>query len=433
MTAVLALDDVRYWRTCESVLGRDTELALLGEFLNRAAAGGAALLVTGEPGIGKTTLLDATAQDATARGTRVVHGCAVEFEVSVRYAGLHQLLVPLAGEIDTLADHHRRVLDVAADFAAGKDPDQLLICNAVLTLIRSVARAEPLLIVVDDVHWLDSATASVLGFAARSLARTAAGLLTPARADPGETCWHSEGGEGGELELGPLDETSAARLLNLAFPRLDSRTRRQVLAVACGNPLAVLELPTALAGLAPSAPAGQSPVLPLGRRLKQLYAPRLARIPLRSREALLMAALDDTVEADPSGLTDGDLSPADLLPAERARLVELRPGSQGLRFRHPLIRSAVVALASPDERRRAHRRLAELTSAHPARRAWHLAEAATGPDEDIAVLLERSAAASVRQGDGAGAFAALTRAVELAQPQAGEPAVWLAPRTWPQA
>jgi hypothetical protein len=404
-TAGLAMDSWTAppaWAPTWPLVGRDTELAVIGEFLRRA--GGSALILTGEPGAGKTALLDAAAEQAAATGTAVLRASGVEVETNLQFAGLHQVVAPLAGGFGGLSGAHRTALAVALGFSGGPAPDHLMVCNATLTLVRNASRAQPLLLIVDDLHWLDQASAAVLGFLARRLAGTAAGLLATVR--PDEPRFFPRSGLA-ELKLRPLDEASASRLMSSAFPQLPARTRQWLLAQACGNPLALLELPLALSehGHPPVGSPGM--VLPLGRRLRDIYTSRLAEMPERSRDALLMLALGGS---DPHACGPPDLP--GLGPAERARLVDMEPGSRRLTFRHPLIRAAVIELSTGDERRGAHRRLAELSD-QPDRRAFHLGEATTEPDEEVAKLLEQGAQASLRRGDGTAAVAALIRAAEL--------------------
>src|SRR5579862_2191178 len=312
------------WPLTGSLVGRDTELAVIGEFLCRA--GGGALILTGEPGAGKTAVLDTTAEQAAAAGIEVLCASGAEFETDVPFAGLHQLLAPLAEEFGGLSGPHRAALAVALGFSSGPAPDHLLVCNATLTLVRNVSEARPLLLVVDDLHWLDQASAAVLGFLARRLAGTTACLLAAARVD--EPGFFMRTGLA-ELELRPLDEAAASRLMSSAFPLLPARTRQWLLAQAHGNPLALLELPRALGehGHPPVGSPGM--VLPLGRRLREIYASRLAELPERSRDALLMLALGGTDNPRvPHAGGPRDL--AGLGPAERARLVDIKPGSHQL-------------------------------------------------------------------------------------------------------
>ena len=393
------------------LLGRDHELARIGAFLDRVARSGDAMLLIGEPGIGKTALLGTAADWALAGGARVLRASGVEFETDIPFACLHQTLVPLAEEFRKLDDHHRRALNAALGFGEGPAPGQLLLCHATLTLVRMVSQEQPLLIVVDDLHWIDQATASVLGFLARRLSGTAAGFLAALRSGP---VGFFERAGLTELELPPLDQASASLLMSSRYPLLPALTRRRLLAEAHGNPLAVLELPRGLDENGTTIAGHHATAIPLGRRLHQLYASRLDGLPRASREALLMAALDGTGDIRALEVIPGGGSGlAALGPAELTQLVGIRPGSRRLAFRHPLVRAAVVELATAEERRRAHRRLAELLCDQPERRAWHLGEAAIEPDEDVAASLDRSAHVILRRGDGIGAAAALIKAAEL--------------------
>ena len=399
------------WPLTRSLIGRDEELGLISGFIGRTASAGGAMLLIGEPGAGKTALLGAAAERAAACGIRVLRASGAEFEAGLPFATLHQVLVPLADEIERLDGPHRGALLAAMGFTGGLVPDPLLVGNAALTLIRTVSKAQPLLMIVDDLHRIDPASAPVLGFLARRLAGAAAGFPGALHADP-EGFFERTGLA--ELELQPLDEAAASRLLSSASPPLPRRTRRRVLADARGNPLALLELPRVLGERGQATTDGLATVLPLGRRLQGIYTSQLAGIPQRSRDALLLMALDGTAggrAVEAAG--DGYPSLSDLVPAEQAGLVDMMPGAQRLTFRHPLIRAAVVELATGDERRRAHQRLAQVLSDQPDRRAWHLSEAALEPDEEVAALLEHAAHTILRRGDATSAIAALTRAAEL--------------------
>jgi DNA-binding CsgD family transcriptional regulator len=215
-----------------------------------------------------------------------------------------------------------------------------------------------------------------------------------------------------ELELAPLNEESATALLSASYPSLAAGVRERLLDEAQGNPLALLELPAALSMPQRTADTKLPDVLPLGRRLQTLFATRVWELPPRTRRILLLAALESTGElrvlslATPAALED-------LAAAERARLVSVVGSPRRLEFRHPLTRAAVVELATESERRAAHRELAELWRDRPDRRAWHLAKSATGPDEEVAGLLEQVAHCVLDRGDAVGAIAALTRAAEL--------------------
>ena len=262
---------------------------------------------------------------------------------------------------------------------------------------------------VDDVQWLDTPSAAALAFIARRLAHSRIGFIAATRS-----------GSDGPLNraglplrlLRPLDDASAALLVGSRFPALAGRVQQRVLAEANGNPLALVELPLAMTEGQRTDAAPLPAVLPLTRRLSALFAERLTALPAPCRELLLLAAVDGTGSIDVLAAATGVGGVERLAPAERARLIVLERGGR-IAFRHPLARAAVVELATPSERRRAHLVLAEVYPEHSNHHAWHLAEASIRPDERIAALLVGSARANLRQGDAAGAVAVLTRAAEL--------------------
>ncbi|HTT55458.1 MAG TPA: AAA family ATPase [Streptosporangiaceae bacterium] len=400
------------------LLGRDRDLALIEALLAGTAGLPGALLVLGEPGVGKTALLDAAATAAAVAGVRVVRAAGVEFEADLPFSGLHQLLLPLHEEFSGLARGHRYALNAALGFGDGAAPDRLVVCTAVLTVLRRSAATRPLLMVVDDLPWLDRASAAVLGLVSRRLAGSQARFLGAART-----------GRGGffqnaglpELDLRPLDDDAAGQLLSARFPELVAGTRERVLAEARGNPLALLELPPVLRHADIAGRPGLPPVLPLSRRLQALFAAQVEGLPAAAQRLLLLAALDATGDLrilDALGTSSDGL--AELAAAERAELAHVDANTHRLAFRHPLIRSAVVELATEADRRQAHRQLAALFAGQPDRRAWHLAEATQGPDEQVAGLLEDSAQRVLQRGDATGAVAALARAAELSPGGAGK-------------
>ena len=392
----------------EGLIGRRDELATVGAFLDQARSGGAALLIFGEPGAGKTVLLEAAAEMALAAGTQVLRAAGVEFEADMSFAGLHQALLPLQGEFNMLSQPHWDALNVALGFGTGQAPDRMLVSNAALMMLRQAAAARPVLLAVDDLPWLDRVSAGVLGFAARRLAGSSVGFL--ATSSPGEESFFERAGLP-QLELGPLDGQAAAGLVDARFPGLAARTRQRVLAEARGNPLALLELPTVLDVSQPEALAQHPAGLPLSRRLQAMFAARVSALPERTRHLLLVMALDGT--GDPRVLRADGSRQDDLAAAEWARLVYVDHRIRRLAFRHPLIRAAVVGMSTDDERRRAHQQLAGLQAEEPDRQAWHLAEATLVPDEHVAGLLEQAAQRILARGDATGAVAALTRASEL--------------------
>jgi DNA-binding CsgD family transcriptional regulator len=397
----------------DGLVGRDTELALITAFLDRARTTGEALLLTGEAGVGKTALLHAAAEMAVGAGSRILRASGVEFEAELSFSALNQALLPLHSEFAQLNPTYRDALNVALGFDEGPAPDRLLVSNAMLELLRQAAADRHVLVVVDDVPWLDRASAAVLGSLARRLAGSRVGLLAAARS--GQDSFFERVGLP-ELEIRGLDEKSARVLMNTRFPALATGVRERLLTEAQGNPLALLELPAALSVPQLTAREALPTVLPLSRRLQGLFATRVRELPTRTRRLLRLIALDGT--GDLRVLGSGRQGLKDLAAAERARLAFIDKNSRGLVFPHPLIRSAVVDLATETERREAHRALAELWSDQPSRQAWHLAEASTGPDENVAARLDQSACQLLRRGDAVAALAALTRSADLSPAKA---------------
>jgi DNA-binding CsgD family transcriptional regulator len=395
----------------DQLIGREPEMDRIRVFLATASTEGGALLVTGEPGVGKTGLLNAASEAASAAGMRILRAAGVEFEAGTSFSGLNQLLLPLLDALPQLPAVHRDALNVALGFGDGAAPSPLVVSNAALVLLRQAATARPVLVILDDLPWLDRASAGVLSFAARRLAGSQVGLLGASRT--GEVDFFDHSGLP-ELEVRRLDDAAAGQLLDSRFPGLAPAVRHRILVEAQGNPLALLELPVALSpGMRASAMALPS-ALPLSRRLQALYGSRIAELPSRTRQLLLLMALDGTGDMR---VMEGGAAPEDgfrdLTAAEQARLAYVDRGIHRLAFHHPLIRSAVVDLSHAEERRSAHRVLAGVWSAQPDRRAWHLAEAAFEPDESVAAQLEGTAARVLARGDAVGCVKALTRASEL--------------------
>ncbi|MEU1283900.1 AAA family ATPase [Kitasatospora sp. NPDC005856] len=393
-----------------ALVGRDDDLRLVRERLG-VGAGGGALLLAGQAGIGKSAVLDAVAAAALADGARVLRASGVEFEADCGYSGLNQILFPHLGALEHLDVGLGDALRVVLGFDSGPPPEQLLVSNAALRLLQTVADGQPLLLVVDDLHWVDPASTAVLGFVARRVAGLGVGFVAAARS--GEL-GPREAGIFPTYELPPLDDESAARLLADRFPGLGRGVRRRLLAEAGGNPLALLELPTVVP---PAASADCPAVPPLSSRLETLFGARIARLPAGSRQLLLLAALEGSgdlgvLQAAARRAGDG-YGLDDLGPVERDRLVDIEEGEQRLRFRHPLIRSAMVLHALSGERRAAHAAIAQALADQPERRAWHLGEATLEPDEEVAALLEHAAGLTLRRGDAAGAMRTLIRAAAL--------------------
>ena len=393
-----------------ALIGRDEPLAVLASFVNASASDGGALLILGEPGLGKTALLDAAVSAASGQGVRVLRAAGAEFESDVSYAALNQLLLPVAGDIQHLTPGHATALSVALGFGDGPVPDRLMVATAVLMLLMRVAEQGALVVVVDDLPWVDRASAVVLGFLARRLGGTRVGLVAAQRT--GEEGFFERAGIP-ELVLRPLPDDKAGELIAARFPLLVGRTRQRIVGESGGNPLALLELSRERGGREVDAHAVPREGLHLNRRLHGLFASRVAALPQATGRLMLLAALDGTGDARimDSGVDGPTMN--DLGPAERLDLLMLDRENHRLVFGHPLIRSSVVELATSSERREAHRLLAEVFGDDPDASTRHLAEATIEPDERVAARVEESAYRMLRRGDAVATVAMLLRAAEL--------------------
>jgi hypothetical protein len=286
----------------------------------------------------------------------------------------------------------------------------LVLSNATLAVLAAAASGTPLLLIVDDLPWLDRASALVLGMVARRLAGLPVALLAACRT--GEPSFFDQGNLS-VVRVEPLSEESAAELLASRYPVMTARVRRRLLDAALGNPLALLELPVSLGDLARSV-AGTLPAeLPLGRRLQATFASRVRALPPSVYELLLLAVLDGTGDLRLIRALAAERGGEGLERAERAGLVRAEESTEQLTFRHPLIRSVIVELSTSEQRRRAHAELAARLAGQPERHAWHLAETTEEPDERVAALLQEVAHSNLRRGDSVGAVTELLRAAEL--------------------
>ncbi|WP_167450090.1 helix-turn-helix transcriptional regulator [Streptomyces hyaluromycini] len=375
--------------------GRKAELELIDSLLAGLGQGSSGLLLHGEPGVGKTALLDAAATRATALGMRVLRAAGVQSETRIPYSALHQLLYPVRHDVDRLDGHHRDALHQVFDLTRPPAPEPL-VSTAVLALLELTTAERGLLMITDDVAWFDEASAAVVGFVVRRIADAPIVFLAASRTGT-EDLFRRSGLP--ERKVESLDTGGAGAVLDAHAPGLAPAVRRRLLAEADGNPLALRELPAALTDRQLS---GQDPLpdrLPLSRRLAATCAGLLAELPAPTRTLMLLAALDadagvTTLRIAARGSADID----DLVPAERAGLVLAPAAGRGLSFCHPLIGTAVVDLAPPSDRRAAHEALAAALADDPERRAWHLAEAATGPDESVARALDEAALTAWRRG-----------------------------------
>jgi DNA-binding CsgD family transcriptional regulator len=390
--------------------GRRAEREALDRQLQRVRAGQSSVQVLrGEAGIGKTALLAYVAEQASE--CRVARVAGVESEMELAFAGLHQLCAPMLDGLEALPGPQRDALRVAFGMQDGNAPDRFLVALAILSLLAEVAETQPLVCLVDDVQWLDRASAQALAFVARRLLAERIAMVFAVR-EPSE---HDELHGLPELVVNGLGDDEARSLLAAAMPgRLDERVLDQIIAETRGNPLALLELPR---GLTPGELAGGfglPEARPLASRVEETFVRRIEALPPETRRLLLLAAAEQVGDvsllwraAERLGIR-GDAGRA----AEESALIEL---GIRVRFRHPLMRSAAYRAADFHDRQEAHRALAEATDPQtdPDRRAWHRAQAASGPDEAVAAELERSADRAQARGGAAAAAAFLARAAEL--------------------
>jgi hypothetical protein len=370
------------------------------------AGGSAALVVRGEPGIGKSALLEQLI--ASARGLQVVRAVGVEGEVDLPYAALHQLCRPMTRQIDALPQPQSDALQVAFGLAAGEAPDRYMVGLAALGLMSEAAATQPVLCVVDDAQWLDPETTRALAFIARRLGADSVGLVFATREVVEEL------GGVPEMHLDGLSAADARTILDsVLLGHRDDMVRERLLAEARGNPLALTELPRALtAAEAATGIARQSESL--STRIEASFRRQLELLPDETRRLLLVAAAEPL--GDPLLLIRAaarlGLSVEAADAAEQAGLFRVR---ERCSFRHPLVRSAVYGAATPGERRAAHSAIAEATDARldPDRRAWHRAQATPAPDEEVAMELEGTAARAKARGGLAAAGAFLERAAIL--------------------
>jgi AAA ATPase domain len=373
--------------------GRGQECEALDGLLADVRAGRSRVLaIRGGPGIGKTVLLDYAIQSAS--GFRVAQAVGVESEMELAFAALHQLCAPMLDRLERLPGPQRDAVGVAFGLSAGTAPDRFLVGLAVLSLLSEVGEERPLLCLVDDAQWMDRASAQALAFVARRLLADSVALVVATREPIQEFTGLPE------LLVEGLGNGDARALLGSALRApLDERVLDRIVAETRGNPLALLELPRGLASAQLAGGFGVLGVPGLPGRIEDGFRQRDAALPAAARRLLLVAAADPTGDSllvwraaarlgiGPEAATAAE---ADGLLAIDARVT----------FRHPLVRSAVYWAAPLGERRVVHRALAEATdpAADPDRRAWHRAQAAAGPDEEVAFELEGSAGRAQARG-----------------------------------
>ncbi|HEV8648693.1 MAG TPA: AAA family ATPase [Actinomycetes bacterium] len=388
--------------------GRRSECDVLDRLIEAVRAGESrALVVRGEPGMGKTALLDYVVEHAS--GCRVARAAGVQSEMELAFAGLHQLLASMLDRLERLPVPQRDALRTAFGLSPGSAPDRFWVALAVLSLLADVAEERPLVCLVDDEQWLDRASAQVLAFVARRLVAESVGLVFAARVPSDEVAGLPE------LVVEGLREGDARALLDAVLTGpLDARVRDRIVAETRGNPLALLELPRGLTPAELAGGFGLPDAVPLSGQIEETFRRRLDALAAETRRLLQLAAADPVGDPVLVWHAAGRLGigAEAATPAAGAGLLEV--GAR-VRFRHPLVRSAAYRSASLQERQDVHRALAEVTDPEidPDRRAWHRAHAAPGPDEDVASELERSAGRAQARGGLAAAAAFLERAAML--------------------
>ncbi|HWC39844.1 MAG TPA: AAA family ATPase, partial [Acidimicrobiales bacterium] len=396
------------------LLDRQNERDVLDRLLLEARGGrGGAIVLRGEPGIGKTALIEHAI--TSAQGFQVLRTAGNEAEMELAYAALQQLCVPGLDRLERLPAPQRDALSVVFGLTTGDPPDRLLVALAVLTLLSELAAERPVLCIVDDAQWLDGASAQAIAFGARRLATEPVAVVFGTRDLADEVSGLPE------LVVEGLGDREARALLGSVLShRLDESVQDRIVVETHGNPLALLELPRGLTPAQLAGGFGLPVATPLTGRIEESFRRRLVRLPTQSRRILLVAAADPTGDpvlvwraAELLGIAD---SAADAVEADG--LLDVKGG---MVFRHPLVRSAVYGAASPQERRRVHHALAEATdpAVDPDRRAWHRAQAVSRPDEDVATELQVSAGRAQARGGFAAAAAFMERSAELTVDPAG--------------
>ncbi|MBO9046078.1 AAA family ATPase [Curtobacterium flaccumfaciens pv. flaccumfaciens] len=393
------------------LIGRDAHVAAVHDSIEAAAEGrGSGLLMIGDPGIGKSALAEVTARSARAQGFTVLSCAGLRSGSTTGFAGLHELLRPVLDGVEKLPPRQRAALEVVLGVGDGEGVDPLLLALAVLALIEDAAQEAPVLLLVDDLHWLDPSTADVLALLPRRLANTKALVVAFTRPVPD--------GAGREVDfqtsltLTPLDASQAQALIDEKAPDISAAVRDRILRQSLGNPLALSELSSEQSSI-----AYIDGPLPVTSRIEQVFLAEANRLAPETRQAMLLAAAGEGAPAAEilAAAAASRLSQDDFAAAERARLLVLKDNR--FSFRHPLIGSALYEAADFASRAAAHKVLATVTE-DPARRTRHRAAATVGWDEEIARELDDAALKASRRGAKSEAVAAWRRAAELS-PSAG--------------
>lgn len=390
------------------LIDRFAERSLIEGVVRDVRSGHSRVLVLhGDPGIGKSALIEHAARHT--HGCRVLRAAGVESEMELAYAALHQLCMPMLDRLDHLPVPQRDALRTAFGLSAGPAPDRFLIGLAVLSLFSEVAEDQPLLGLIDDLQWLDEASAQALAFVARRLGAEPIGMIVATRVlNPAMAALPT-------MQVRGLREPDARALLDAVLTApLDERIRNQIVAETGGNPLALLELPRGMGVHELAGGFGLPGAVQLSAAMEESFRRGVQELPAETRRLLLVAAAEPL--GDPGLLwraaTALGIGVGAAAPAAAAGLAEF---GVRVRFRHPLVRSAVYRSAPRRDKQRVHQALAEVTDPDrdPDRRAWHRAQTTEGTDEVIAAELERSAERAQARGGMAAAAAFLERATRL--------------------
>jgi DNA-binding CsgD family transcriptional regulator len=395
------------------LVGRDAELALLDRVIGEIEHEGASVLVRGQPGVGKSSILRAVSDVARSRGALVLVASGVESEAMLPFSGLHQLLSPLTSGWASLPPVQHVALSTAFGAMAGPPPELFLTALAALTLITDAAGSRPVVLVVDDVQWLDEPTQEVLAFVSRRLRHDPVVMISGLR--DGHPVAISSA-DVIEINLQALDAESSRVLLTTVTGDLTPADQRAVLSQAEGNPLALVELPVAWRSAGMDLFNSESASVPLTTRLEHAFAARITELPPLTRDALLVAAVNANeslaeILAGTAILAGAGVSTECLEPAAESRLIVF--DHVGVRFRHPLVRSGVLYNERLRRRQAAHAAMSEVLRLEPYRQVWHQAQSVDGPDDDVAARLDDSHVESIRRGSVLSAIVALQRSAQL--------------------
>ena len=401
------------------LIGRDREVRVLTDRIDAASGpSGGALVVRGEAGIGKSSLLESARAHAAAKGFRILATTGVESESRLPFAGLHQLVLPTFDRIDALPDSYGTAIRSAFGLA-DKPANPYLVALSILHLLSECAESTPLLLLVDDAHWLDPPTAEALAFVARRLESDPIVLILAIRDGFGSPIL---GSRIAELTLEGLSREDALSLLDARAPGLTAELRERVVADAEGNPLALIELPIALAAQAEADSASSKAASTVTKRLVLAFAQRLSNLSPGARRLLQVASIDDSAAlaellSVASRLEGREIARDAAGEARAAGLVTI--GQDRLGFRHPLIRTAIQEATRDEDRRAVHDALAAVLESDPDRRTWHRAAAAVGRSEAIASELDGVATRATQRSAYGVAMQALERASKLGEDRAG--------------